>query len=392
MLVVIDHGDLVLVRRVGGADQELARAAFSGAAGPITLHVTAFDDRLRAAAGDAVLEADRGPVREGRVALVSTGQAVFSGLLVESLDMYGVDFVTSRYLSFADHIASRDPVIHQHEADAMGAPPAATPAAALADHAAEIAAAMTPAADPQQRQQLFNQLLGDIGLAQLQRCDRLTLTRLTDASATTALLLESPEPLSILYDTTLSMVHHTTQKLPHPLPVGLPTPITNALAAIQDNHGQLVAPAAAANTLVANHDAVVLITAAAPDLSMTVYQVPSPAQHPQVKLTPVKTYDAQSAMQDGFGALTKLPVGMLLAVRPDHSVAGAVNTMGPVDVPVAVTLLTNGDETATMALPASPLAPGGYALTFGFHRTRWETSVPDPQAVYDDAATVELVL
>ena len=45
-----------------------------------------------------------------------------------------------------------------------------------------------------------------------------------------------------------------------------------------------------------------------------------------------------------------------------------------------------------MALPASPLAPGGYALTFGFHRTRWETSVPDPQAVYDDAATIELVL
>jgi hypothetical protein len=192
-----------------------------------------------------------------------------------------VDFVTSRYLSFADHIASRDPVIHQHEADAMGAPPAATPAAALADHAAEIAAAMTPAADPQQRQQLFNQLLGDIGLAQLQRCDRLTLTRLTDASATTALLLESPEPLSILYDTTLSMVHHTTQKLPHPLPVGLPTPITNALAAIEDNHGQLVAPAAAANTLVANHGAVVFITAAAPDFSMTVDQVPSPAQHPR---------------------------------------------------------------------------------------------------------------
>jgi hypothetical protein len=392
MLAVIDNGDLVLVRRVGGADQELARAAFSAAAGPITLHVNAFDDRLRAAAGDAVLEADRGPVREGRAALVSTGQAVFSGLLVESLDMYGVDFVTSRYLSFADHIASRDPVIHQHEADAMGAPPSATPAGVLDDHAAEIAAAMTPAADPQQRQQLFSQLLGDIGLAELQRCDRLTLTRLTDASATTALLLESPEPLSILYDTTLAMAHHTTQNLPHPVPVGPPTPITNALASIQDIHGELVAPAAAANTLVANHVAVVLITAAAPNFSMTVYQAPNPAQHPQVKLTPVKTYDGQSATQDGFGALTKLPVGMMLAVRPDHSVSGAVNTMGPVDVPVALTLLTNGDETATLALPASPLTPGAYALTFGFHRTRWETNAPDPQAVYDDAATVELVL
>jgi len=109
-------------------------------------------------------------------------------------------------------------------------------------------------------------------------------------------------------------------------------------------------------------------------------------------LTPVKTYDAQSATQDGFGGLTKLPVGMVLAVRPDHSIAGAVNTMGPVDVPVAVTLLTDGDETATVALPASPLAAGGYALKFRFHRTRWETSVTDQQAVYDDAATVELVL
>jgi hypothetical protein len=107
-------------------------------------------------------------------------------------------------------------------------------------------------------------------------------------------------------------------------------------------------------------------------------------------LTPVKTYDAQSATQDGFGGLTKLPVGMVLAVRPDHSIAGAVNTMGPVDVPVAVTLLTDGDETATVALPASPLAAGGYALKLGFHR--WETSVTDQQAVYDDAATVELVL
>jgi hypothetical protein len=126
-------------------------------------------------------------------------------------------------------------------------------------------------ADPQQRQQLFSQLLGDIGLAQLQRCDRLTLTRLIDASATTALLLESPEPLSVLYDTTVSTVHHTTQKLLHPVPVGPPTPITNALAAIQDIQGQLVAPAAAANALVANHVAVVLITAATPNFSMTVY-------------------------------------------------------------------------------------------------------------------------
>lgn len=395
MLALLDHGDLVLVRRTGGTDQELARAAFSGGTGPVTLHVVAFDDVLRAAAGDAVLEADRGPVREGRAALVGAGPAVFGTLVVQALDMYAVEFVTSRYLSFADHVAGRDPVVYQHAADAMGAPPAATPATVLATRSVEIAGAMTQEAGPQQRQQLFAAVLSDIGLAQLQRCDRLTLTRLTDASGVSALLLESPEPLSFLHDVTLSLVHHTVQTLPHPVIVGPPNPVSNALAAIQVTGTTLVAAVQPAQVLAANHVAVVLITASAPNFSMTVYQVRMPAPLPlptKVVLSPVKTYDARSATVDGFGALTSQPAGMLLAVRQDHSVAGAVRLTAPVDVPVAVTVLANGDETATVVLSAAPLTPGDYSLEFTFHRTRWETSVADPQSVYDDAAEIALTL
>jgi hypothetical protein len=125
--------------------------------GPVQLHVTAFDDIMRATVGDVVLEADRGVVREGRAALVADGAAVYSALLVESLDMYRVEFATSRYLSFADHVAQRDPTIYVHANDAMGTTPASTPSAVLVARSADIAAAMTPAADPQQRQQLFSQ-------------------------------------------------------------------------------------------------------------------------------------------------------------------------------------------------------------------------------------------
>ncbi len=166
MFALIDAGDLVLVRRVGAVDQELARATLPALTGPVQLHVTAFDDMVRATVGDVVVEADRDVVREGRAALVAEGPAVFSAVLVESLDMYRVEFATSRYLSFADHVAARDPITYVHAADAMGAPPVSTPSTVVTARSAEIAAAMSPAADPQQRQQLFTSVLSDIGLAQ----------------------------------------------------------------------------------------------------------------------------------------------------------------------------------------------------------------------------------
>ena len=392
MLALLDHGNLVLLRRTGGSDHEVAHATLPALTGPVVLQVTAFDDIIRATVGDVVVEGDRAGVREGRAALISDGAAAFSALLVESLDMYRVEFVTSRYMSFADHVASRDPTVYQHASDAMGAAPSATAASILTAQAAAIAAAMTPDANPQERQQLFDRVVSEIGLAQLAQCQRLMLTRLLEATVTSALLLESPEPLSFLHDATVSLLHRTRRPVPNPFH-GVPTSVTAALAQLQINHGDLIAPPAAAHVLLTNKVSVVVITAGAPNLSMTVYKVPDAgSQHAAVKLQPTQTLDAASAAQAGFGALAHQPVGTVAAVRADHSIAGIAHLFTLVDVPVSMTLLANGDETSTLAIPAAPLTSGTYFIKLGFHRTRWETTATDPDAAYRDAATIELDL
>ena len=95
VLAAVEDGALVLIRRTGGTDTELARAALTATDSPLDIEVTAFDDRIRAQVGQVTVEADRGPVREGRVALVSDGAAGFDRLAVDGLDLYQVPFTTS---------------------------------------------------------------------------------------------------------------------------------------------------------------------------------------------------------------------------------------------------------------------------------------------------------
>ena len=71
---------------------------------------------------------------------------MFSAVLVESLDLYRVEFVTSRYLSFADHVARRDPVTYAHAARRHGRSAGLDPVRGpRPPGSADIAAAMTPA-------------------------------------------------------------------------------------------------------------------------------------------------------------------------------------------------------------------------------------------------------
>jgi hypothetical protein len=230
LLALIEDGALVLVSRQAGIDTELARATVPETDGSLLLEVTAFDDRVRAQLGQVTVEADRGAVREGRVALVSDGAAGFYRLAVDGLDLYQVPFTTSRYGSFAGHIADRQPTVAAHPSDGMGAAPARTVAEVLADDAAAIAGAMSSAADPQVRQTLFATILSDVGLPQLERCDRLTLTRLLDGGTTTAILLESPEPISFLHDVAFTLTHHVRRLLPPPVPPPAPGELAEALA------------------------------------------------------------------------------------------------------------------------------------------------------------------
>ena len=88
---------------------------------------------------------------------------------------------------------------------------------------------MSEAADPQVRQSLFSTITSDIGLPQLDTCDRVTLTRLIDGGLTTAILLESPEPISFVHDVTLTLTHHIRRFIPPPVRPPEPNQLAEAL-------------------------------------------------------------------------------------------------------------------------------------------------------------------
>jgi hypothetical protein len=97
-----------------------------------------------------------------RVALVAEGGGKFGGIAVGALDMYSFDFVTSKYVSFGEHLDSYDGSLPTLAAGTLGGTP--TPiATVLTTHAADIPSAMGAQADPQERQRLFDAVVGALG-------------------------------------------------------------------------------------------------------------------------------------------------------------------------------------------------------------------------------------
>src|SRR5262249_8503321 len=155
--------------------------------GAVTLHVTAFDDVVRAEVGTVRVEGARGAIRDGRVALVAAGAAAFLGVIVDGLDLYRYDFVSSRYQSFQEHVDSFDGTLSALAPGVAGGTPTSV-AAILSARSADIAAAMRADADPQQRQALATDVVSALALPLRQRRERVTISRIVEASGTVGLL------------------------------------------------------------------------------------------------------------------------------------------------------------------------------------------------------------
>ena len=166
--------------------------------------------------------------------------------------------------------------------------------------------------------------------------------------------------------------------------------MSTALSELDVTGQGLIAPAAAALVLRAAKVEVLLVTSAGATFSMQVYEVPAPTAVGAVPLHQLGVLDAAGAQAAGLGALVHAPLGVLIAVHADHTVAGEARVLTQVEVPVPLTLLGNVDETSTVALLGTPLPPGTYTLDLAFSRTRWETTVSDPSSVYTDSATIAL--
>ena len=193
LMALVDAHDparplLRLVDAAGSALAEAALPAQSGATAPWSLQELLFDDQIRAAVGEVAVQAERGANREGRVSLVTTGAARFTGLSVEPIDAYRFHFTTSRYRSLAEHVGTFSGTTNAFPAgDAMSS-------ATFSALPAAIPPAMAANADPEARQRLFDKWIASLGLAVRPKPDALEITRLVRNGLTEILLLESDGP------------------------------------------------------------------------------------------------------------------------------------------------------------------------------------------------------
>jgi hypothetical protein len=374
---------LVLRARAGGVETELGRQPLTLSDGVVTLHVTAFDDFVRAEVGMVSVEAARGAIRDGRVALVAEGATMFAGVIVDGLDMYRYDFVSSRYQSFQEHMDSFDGTLSALAPGAAGGVP--TPVAAiLSARSADIAAAMRADADPQQRQALATDVVSALALPLRQRRERVTISRIVEASGTVGLLIEGPEPMPLSTDVTASLVHHVV--IHHWPPYGGENAYTARLARVRFDARSISVPLSDAPAFQPG-DRLVRVTQTDDAPAFAIYDMPR------------RTAGAVRAV----GALRETVVPAL-GVRPEldalrgapDGAAGNGFGIQTIDVPVTLTALTNGDETTLLLLPVDStgaslaLHSGGYTLTLRVQRTRWRTSVSDPSAIYDQSRAIAL--
>lgn len=199
--------ELAMLRRTSGTELvSLGTAALAGDGEWVAITVSAFDDKLRLESGDAVIEAPRGALREGRLALVGAGPAAFRALKVEGLDLYAFSFATSRYRGFGDHVRSCDGQLRALAPDAMGPGSTTETVASLwAAMSAEVTAAMRPEAPAAARQTLFRRWAEGLGLALAQEVEHVQVSRLTTGAATQGFLLETPEPLDFTEEVTVAL-------------------------------------------------------------------------------------------------------------------------------------------------------------------------------------------
>ncbi len=383
---------IVLRARTDGAEAEWNRSGpLPDAAGAVTLSVTVFDDMVRAEVGNVLIEAPRGAVRGGRVALAASGAAVFAGAQVDGLDQYRFDFTTSRYLSFADHIGSYDGRLSAVALGAAGGNPTSLPAL-LTGFGTQIASLMRPESDPQARQALFTRFITELCVPLRAHTERLELSRLLDVTGTIAILLETPEPLALTGDVTVQLIEHVPVVTPSAVPPTLTLP------GLHFTH-DTVSFSGSATTLTTG-DRLVRVERRDGVLTFFVFEAPravAAAKRPQGRL--LETVAPLLGVRPELDALRSLPAGTVVVLHRNGETAlvTPVQPTPTTDVTIPLQVLSNGDQTAALLIPLRsdgvPLAlgAGSYTLRFRLSRSRWRgADGTTPEGLYSQERAISL--
>jgi hypothetical protein len=393
LLALVDAagGQLRLQARRGGATVDLATVPLPTLpAGPVALELLVFDDRVRARVGEAVVDAERGDLRDGQVAVVVQGAGRCTALHVDGLDAHVSQFATSRYAGFVEHIGSWDGVLSPRPGDA------AAVAALRAATGGEIPAAMAPGADPQLRQRLFDRWIGELAIPLSRGVDRVTLAACADAAGTQLMLLESPEPLPLSRDVRLAVTHRVIA-MP-PVPPNVPRAVVALVARMVFSATGLEAPVPAAAEALAR-EARTLVLAVRRDrlgrrVEYRVYRLRVDDTGRAVLRGELVEVRTRAPLRPGFPPRPiRLPIDHLVLLDADGlPLTPALPLPVEQDVVVPLDVLTNEDEDRVLLIPAAPLAADTYTWHWSIDRARYRAPQEDDAVRYRAGASWRVTL
>jgi hypothetical protein len=229
-----------------------------------------------------------------------------------------------------------------------------------------------------------------------------------DQNGTFGLLLQSPEPISLTSDVTLSLTRQprvwvsASAAAPAPGPAQLVRLATASPAAPPDSRvalalkgltfgsGQLELPAAGLFPAGAK---VVRVATAGGRGVLEIYDPSTPDGETSAPVS-AELPLAQALQIPEYAPIAGLPPGSVTVVLPDGSLGSVqYGYYEYLTITVPFTALTNGAENAILVLSdgGSPLPSGNYSLLAKISRDRWPaTSVTDPEQQYQDNYTIEL--
>ncbi len=364
----------------------------------VCLRVDVFADRVRATAAGVTVGVDRGTETSG-VCELGAAQAGIASLSVRGLEMYGFDFDTSRYDSFAAHIAT---------ASALGQLPVAgaedSLAAVLARLGGEISAAMSPTAADSDRERVFGEAVRSLAVPLREAPERVHLD-LATAGADRWFVLESPEPIDLVEEVTLDMRRRV------PLPPIDPALVAKVRAALADlfQPGPLPLPPThppldptrrpAPSPLVRDAERLGPRAKAALTGRQPLNPRPIPGARPFISvelvgtrfvITLLTTHATTTRPATGF---TRAEILALRGVTLFFDRAGRlVDWTRPDDAEwraVGLTTIQNADGTHVLLFPQGGLPSGDYRLQFEITRRWFETTAPiSADNAYQDETTL----
>lgn len=396
LIVLIDEaaGELQILARRSGVSSPLAATPLPAGQAPYALQVTGFDDRIRARVGDVVVEAERGSLRNGRLALVSDGPGTFVSLHVDAIQAYRFQVSTSRYATFEEHLATWDRKVQPLPVDTSGV------AGLLAATSADIGAAMV-SGDSQVRQRVFDRWTSELALPLQQRVDRVHLSG--DARL---LLLESPEPLSFSRDVRLA-VTHTVTGFPGGTPE-IPRLWLSLARSIQFSRDRAVRADVPTQIVDVVQRATRLVRAVADRLTRRVrhqlYTVTLDGTELHGVLDETVTDLARPPFElpgrrpptplPGPAPMPRIPAGhVALLDRFGRLVGPVLPVPTTFTETVDLTIVTDAAETAALLIPtAGALAPDTYTFRFDLDRARYRAATVDDSSNYRASATWAVTL